>query len=264
MSCLLNEPYSLPQIFTVRGQVRRLSQSENELSAVDSSDCETHKAVDKALTCELAVTSEQPKESAASDPMKLLREKMYAIQRNTNKKLVRRDKAILEQAEQIDKQKVELDKLQRKFTQMESRIQLLKRDKERFRHKAVYWRTRTNETRSSSEDREVELVADKQEETDVLRQDLQDIEDENIELQDKLSELSTDEIIKTFHKGRFTDDVRICCPDLLSLNVGIRNVEPVIRSVMKNLVHQSIGRLPSHTALCRMMLEGLSISEMQL
>ena len=225
MSCLLNEPYSLPQIFTVRGQVRRLSQSENELSAVDSSDCETHKAVDKALTCELAVTSEQPKESAASDPMKLLREKMYAIQRNTNKKLVRRDKAILEQAEQIDKQKVELDKLQRKFTQMESRIQLLKRDKERFRHKAVYWRTRTNETRSSSEDREVELVADKQEETDVLRQDLQDIEDENIELQDKLSELSTDEIIKTFHKGRFTDDVYICCLDLLSLNVGIRNVD---------------------------------------
>ena len=145
----------------MRGQVRRLFRSEYDLS-LDFSDCETHKAVNKAVTCELAVTSEQPKESAASDPMKLLHEKMYAIQRNTNKKLVFRDKAILEQAEQTDKQKVELDKLQRKFTQMESHIQLLKRDKERLRQKAVYWRTRTNETtcRSSSEDREVELVAD--------------------------------------------------------------------------------------------------------
>ena len=151
----------------MRGQVRRLSQSESDLS-VDSSDSETHKAVDKAVTCELAITSEQPKESAASDHMKSSREKMYATQRNTNKKLVRRDKAILEQAEQIDKQKVELDKLQRKFKQMESHIQLLKRDKERLRHKAVYWKTRTNETRSSSKDQEVELVADKQEEIDVL------------------------------------------------------------------------------------------------
>ena len=33
---------------------------------------------------------------------------------------------------------------------------------------------------------------------------------------------------------------------------------------MRNLLHQSIGRLPSHTTLCRMMLEGLSISEVQL
>ena len=33
---------------------------------------------------------------------------------------------------------------------------------------------------------------------------------------------------------------------------------------MRNLLHQSIGHLPSHTALCRMMLEGLSISEVQL
>ena len=43
-------------------------------------------------------------------------------------------------------------------------------------------------------------------------------------------------------------------------------IEPVIRSVMKNLVHQSIGSLPSHTPLYRMtlQLEGLSPSEMQL
>ena len=98
-----------------------------------------------------------------------------------------------------------------------------------------------------------------------MRQTVQEIEEDKIELQDKLSELfCTDEMVRTFHKGAFTDDVRVCCLELLSMNVGIKNVDPVIRSVITNLVHRSIGRLPSHTALCRMMLEGLSLSEMQL
>lgn len=33
---------------------------------------------------------------------------------------------------------------------------------------------------------------------------------------------------------------------------------------MKHIVHQPIGLLPSHTVLCRMMLEGLSLAEIQL
>ena len=33
---------------------------------------------------------------------------------------------------------------------------------------------------------------------------------------------------------------------------------------MKHIVHQAIGRLPSHTVSSRMMLEGLSLSEIQL
>lgn len=47
----------------------------------------------------------------------------------------------------------------------------------------------------------------------------------------------------------------------MSLNVGIRNVAPVIRSVMKNLAHQSVEH---NTVLCRMMLECLTLAEAQL
>ena len=207
---------------------------------------------------QLKVTSELSKESSPDPNLKYLLERMYSLHRNTNKKLVRRDKAISEQAERLDKQKMELDKLQMKFTQMQSHVQQLKKDKDQLRHKANYWRTKTNQMKSSSDEREIETMVDKQ------RQDLQNIEDHNIELRDKLSELSTDEQIETFYKGRFTDDVRTCCYELLSLNVGIRNVELVIRSVMKHIVHQPIGRLPNHTVLCRMMLEGLLLSEIQL
>lgn len=274
ISCLLNEQYSLPHVL-IAGKLCKVDlssdfQSDENYSA-DSShndeEIETLKAINQELTRELMqlkVTSELSKESSPDPNLKYLRERMYSLHRNTNKKLVRRDKAISEQAERLDKQKMELDKLQMKFTQMQSHVQQLKKDKDQLRHKANYWRTKTNQMKSSSEEREIETMVDKQQEIDVLRQDLQNIEDHNIELQDKLSELSTDEQIETFYKGRFTDDVRTCCYELLSLNVGIRNVELVIRSVMKHIVHQPIGRLPSHTVLCRMMLEGLSLSEIQL
>ena len=257
ISCLLNEQYSLPHIF-----VCSELQSVEELSADSSEEIVSLRTVNEELCCQLAEL--KMLEPAVDPNVKLLREKMYSLQRNTNKKLGRRDKAISEQSERIDKQKLELDKLQRKFTQMESHIQQLKKDKDRLRHKAVYWRAKTYQTKSSSEEREIEAIVDKQQEVDTLRQDMQNIEDHSSELQEKLSELSSEEQIETYCKGRFSDDVRTCCYELLSLNVGIRNVEPVIRSVMKNLVHQSIGRLPSHTALCRMTLEGLSLSEMQL
>ena len=91
------------------------------------------------------------------------------------------------------------------------------------------------------------------------------MEESNVELQEKVNELlSTDDEIQTFAKGKFNDDVRACCYELLSLNVGIRNVAPVIRSVMNNLAHQSVDRLPSNTVLCRMMLECLTLAEAQL
>lgn len=50
----------------------------------------------------------------------------------------------------------------------------------------------------------------------------------------------------------------------MSLNIGNRNVALVIRSVMKNLAHQSVDHLPSNTVLCRMMLECLTLAEAQL
>lgn len=61
--------------------------------------------------------------------------------------------------------------------------------------------------------------------------------EENIELSEKINELtSTDDDVETFQKGRYNDDV--CTRyELLSLNVGIRNVVPVIRAVMRTLAH---------------------------
>ena len=65
--------------------------------------------------------------------------------------------------------------------------------------------------------------------------------------------LSSKEI--TFESGRHTDDVRACVYELLSLNVGVRNIAPVIRCVLNNIAHKSVGHLPSYGLTCQMILE---------
>ena len=51
---------------------------------------------------------------------------------------------------------------------------------------------------------------------------------------------------------------------LLSLNVGVRNIAPVILCVLKNIAHESVTRLPKHTLTCKMILEALTVVQAQL
>ena len=59
----------------------------------------------------------------------------------------------------------------------------------------------------------------------------------NAELSTTIESILLSEEVTTFEHGRYTDDVRACVYELLSLNVGVRNVGPVIRCVMKNVAH---------------------------
>ena len=160
----LNEEYSLPVIFRAKGKLHICSQlselhAENRLPSDNDSELELFKAVNEDLCREivkLEVENESLKDSESG--IKSLRERVYSLHRNTNKKLGRRDNAISEQSERIDKQKFELDKLYKKVTQMESQLKQLNKDKERLRHKAEYWRTKSYQLKSSSEDQEIQDV----------------------------------------------------------------------------------------------------------
>ncbi len=59
---------------------------------------------------------------------------------------------------------------------------------------------------------------------------------------------SSNEVV-TFEKGKYSDDVRTCCFELLSLNVGINNVKLVIDTVLKNIAHTNVARLPGKSVL---------------
>ena len=105
-----------------------------------------------------------------------------------------------------------------------------------------------------NEELQVKLELDNEKTQAVLHEEIFQLEQKNLDLQDTVEELVSSEDIVTYQKGKYTDDVRVCCYELLSLNVGVHNVKAVITTVLKNMVHKSAEWLPCHTTLCDMMI----------
>ena len=71
---------------------------------------------------------------------------------------------------------------------------------------------------------------------------------------------SSQPAVVTFMNGRYSDDVRVTCLDLLSRNVGLQDVEPIIQSVSKNIFRTELGRLPGTSKLAEMLVEARTVS----
>ena len=84
-----------------------------------------------------------------------------------------------------------------------------------------------------------------------LKQKLYALDLQNAELREVLDSELTSEI-NTFENGKYNDDVQACVYELLSLNVGVRNIAPVILCVLKNMAHKSVSCLPKHASTCKM------------
>lgn len=66
--------------------------------------------------------------------------------------------------------------------------------------------------------------------------DLQQIVDEAMEPNYKLV---------TFCNGKYTDSVHACCYELLSLNVEVNNVVPIIKAVLQSCTDKVLDRMLS-------------------
>ena len=97
-----------------------------------------------------------------------------------------------------------------------------------------------------------------------LKKELYCLESNNAEMAETLESILQDTEVNTFEGGRYTDNVRACIYELLSLNVGVRNVAPIIRCVLRCLTHKSVSRLPSYGLTCQMILESLTVAQAQL
>ena len=97
-----------------------------------------------------------------------------------------------------------------------------------------------------------------------LEEELSCLELENAEMAETLESILKDTEVNTFEGGRYTDNVQACIYELLSLNVGVRNVAPIIRCVLRCLMHKSVSRLPSYGLTCQMILELLTVAQAQL
>ena len=92
-----------------------------------------------------------------------------------------------------------------------------------------------------------------------LKERILSLDFENAEMSEALESILNSEEITTFESGRYTDDVRACIYELLSLNVGVRNIAPIIRCVLTKIAHKSVSRLPSYSLTCQMILESLTL-----
>ena len=96
-----------------------------------------------------------------------------------------------------------------------------------------------------------------------LWKELYDVVDERDSLLQRILELQLDKCETKEHRQKYLDNVRQCCIELLSMNVGIKNVEPVIRCVLKHMTGIVVDELPQSTTLVRMLAEmkGLSCQQ---
>ena len=88
-----------------------------------------------------------------------------------------------------------------------------------------------------------------------LKQSLQNSENNYEKLFERLQELESQVFETKEHQKKYLDSVRACCFELLSFNVGIKNVEPVIRSVLKHIASFEVRQLPHFSTLTRMFSE---------
>ena len=94
-----------------------------------------------------------------------------------------------------------------------------------------------------------------------LRREIQTL---RVEYEDVQSKIEDDKIETQVHSQLYTDNVRQCCLELLSMNVGILQVDPVIRSVLKNIAGMEIDKLPKPASLIRMLTELKCLSYQQI
>jgi hypothetical protein len=80
-------------------------------------------------------------------------------------------------------------------------------------------------------------------------------------LADRLNELEVGKFRTKEHRQKYMDNVRQCCIELLSLNVGLKQVEPVIKSVLHNIASMAS---PSPSTLVNMLAEMKGLACQQL
>ena len=144
-----------------------------------------------------------------------------------------------------------IDVLKKKVTKQEERIVSLKAQVDRLRHRTSYWQSKCSYVKDASDEELTKVLAEEGARGKKLEQEISVLEHENIELHEQVQCVLAEahDKIVSFKDGRYTDEIRACCYELLSLNVGVKNVKSVIESVLRNVAHREIDRLPKKTAI---------------
>ena len=96
-----------------------------------------------------------------------------------------------------------------------------------------------------------------------LSEDVHYLENENEMMQVQLEEILNEREISTFEGGQYRDEVREVCYSLLARGVSTRDMESIIRTVLKKLGNVDIGKLPKKSVVSNMMIECDQLAKIQ-
>ena len=140
----LQEEYCLPQVFISSGKVHKVP-------AAVSLPCFDEVLQTASVKLCRDLTKIQLENESKAKKLTQLRNKMYSMHRNTAKKIARKEKTITLQAKEIAENRSAIEHLQDKLISLEPKIESLQKEKECLRHRAVYWKRRASQLKSSYE-----------------------------------------------------------------------------------------------------------------
>ena len=71
---------------------------------------------------------------------------------------------------------------------------------------------------------------------------------------EKIEEIERQQV-PTFQGRQYLNNVQQCCLEFLNLNVGVKNIEPVIRSVLHHVAQLETKCLPQPSTLTQMLTD---------
>ena len=184
--------------------------------------------------------------------------------RNVNKRIKRREAKFADSQEQVKVMGQEIATQSKTITKLESRLQSAHASTHALRQRVYRSNAKTEETSMQkcefdSEISELERkffskVNELEQRIEVLITEVDIARHERDILSERLDEVKNN-TIRTKQGQKFLDGVRQCCIELLSMNVATKQVEPVIRAVLRNIASIEVGPLPKPSTLSGMLAE---------
>ena len=195
---------------------------------------------------------------------KLLLAEAEDVVKDQNEAIIRNTLEIKEKTEQLELKTEQLEELSEKvknknaaLKDKQKEINELKLEKQRLQEQSRYFRTQCDKTNTALKKIKINL---KKEKVDL------ELKENDLKLREKeldYLEAIYNDMIQTFQDGKYTDDVRLCIMELLSMNVSLNKVNEVIKAVLKRLAKKDIDKLPSKSLKSQLLIEARHLADIQ-
>ena len=237
--------------------------AESSRSGSQALELEVLTTVNSELAQELHITKQQLDDQQTKTDTLTDKLRQLSI-RNINKKLSRRDKKLEESQSQLSLLQEEVQEKTDKIVQLEDKLTESCKGAERNRVNLFNANKHLHDLQFDMEQLKLSMTKIESD-FDAQGKHLNgkiaelssalDAAHDSDQLRHRVAELETGMLETMANRKRFLDSVRQCCAELLSLNVGVANVEPVIRSVLKHVGGFEVQALPAPITLMRILTE---------